>query len=242
MRKVAVIVLILVLTDLACRDGSEGYDHYRAGRFTEAHAEFVARCEAEGEDASAELMFNRALAAIGAGDLSDAESSAEQAAAAGGEKLSARAEFLRGNAAFARCELAERQAASVEAEPFAFEIAIRFGEKARDLWMSAAMSRPDWPEARRNVERAEAMLESLRGRKREAESKKDPRPKPQPKPLPDPGQTRPEVKPNPEAKITELSPSEILALYERLAKKEREKRTVREAYRKERMTTVERDW
>jgi len=242
LRKAVAIVLILSLTVLACNEGGEGLALYEAGRFAEAHAEFVAECETEGDDASARLLYNRALAALQAGNLSDAEASAGRAEAKGGEEISARTEFLRGNAAFARCEMAERQAGTIEAEPFAFEIAIRFGEKARDLWMSAAMSRLNWPEARRNVERALVLLESLRGRKREAEQRKTPRPEPQPKPLPDPGKTRPDQEPAPKAEITELSPEQILALFERLAKKEREKLAVRQAHRRERMTTVERDW
>ncbi len=242
MRKAAVVVLILGLAVLTLNEGSEGVALYESGRFAEAYGEFVAECEAEGKDASAELLHNRALAALRVGNLSDAEASSERAASAGDEQMRVWADFLRGNAAFARCEMAERQAGTVEAEPFAFEIAIRFGEKARDLWMSAAMSRPDWPEARRNVERVLVKLESLRGRKREAEQKKTPRPEPQPKPLPDPGETRLDEEPVPEAEITELSPEQILALFERLAKKEREKLAVRRAYRRERMATVERDW
>lgn len=241
MRKAILIVYLLVLAVLAFREGSEGVAQYRAGRFEEAHAAFVAECEAEGEDAGAELLYNRALAALRIGNLTDAEAAAEQCAAADPD-FRIRADFLLGNAAYARCVMAEQQAATVEAEPFAFEIAIRFGEKARDLWIRAALSRDDWPAARRNLERVQLLLDSLRGRKNDAERKKAPRPEPNPKPLPTPGNPRPDSEPPPDGKIKELSPGEVRALFERLAKKEREKRQVREAHRAERMAGVERDW
>lgn len=242
MRKALLIVIVLALAVLAYGSGSEGVGLYRVGRFEEAHAALVAECEAAGEDGEANLYFNRALAALRIGNLSDAEVAAGELVAADDDEWRARSDFLLGNAAFARCVLAEKQAATVEAEPFAFQIAIRYGEKARDLWISAAMSRPDWPAARRNVERAQLMLESLRGRKRDAERKQNPRPEPTPKPLPDPGKTAPDPEPVPEAAITELSPEQVRALFERLARKEREKRAVREKRRTERMAGVERDW
>jgi hypothetical protein len=241
-RKTPVVVLLLGLAVLACGGGGEGFDLYRQGKFEEAHASFRAECEAAGDDAGPALFFNRALAALQCGMLSDAEAALEQAADTADDELRPRLEFLRGNTAFARCELAERQAATVEAEPFAFEIAIRLGEKARDHFIRAAMSRADWPEARRNVERTQLALERLRGQKREAERKRDPRSRPEPKPLPSPGRNGPEPEPPPEGRITELSPGEVRALFERLAKKEREKRKVREAHREERMASVERDW
>ena len=241
MRKAILILWFLVLAVLAYREGSQGVAYYRDGRFREAHEAFVSECEEAGEDAKPESFYNRALAALRIENLSDAEVSAEKAAA-GESALRPRTDFLLGNAAFARCVMAERQAATAAAEPFAFEIAIRYGEKARDLWMQAAMSRPDWPEARRNVERAQTLLESLRGKKNDAERKKAPRPEPTPRPLPDPGNVGPEPEPPPDGKISELSPGEVRALFERLATKEREKRTVREAHRRERMTGVERDW
>ncbi len=241
MRKAILILGFLVLAVLALREGSEGVAYYQGGQFKAAHAAFVSECEAAGEDAGAELKFNRALAAMRIEDLSDAEGSARQAAAADPE-FRERADFLLGNVAFARCVMATRQAATVEAEPFAFEIAIRYGEKARDLWTRAAMSRSDWPGARRNVERVRLLLDSLRGRKADAERRKAPRSEPTPKPLPNPGSAGPEPEPPPDGRIDELSPGEVRALFERLAKKEREKRTVREAHRRQRMAGVERDW
>ena len=191
--------------------------------------------------------YERALAALRNGELSNAEAFAEEAAALGDEEVVARAEFLRGNAAFARCWIAEVQATQPGAEPFAFDVAIAFADKARRLWQLAAMSRPDWPQARRNVERALLKLEELKNKKqaREDERKKtDPQPQPRKKPTPTP--TTPEDKRAEDAKddpqLKELSPEEVVRLIEKLAQKEREKLGLRRAERKTRMAGVERDW
>ena len=107
--------------------------------------------------------------------------------------------FLRGNVAFADCLVAEKQAATAAAEPFAFDVAIALADKAARLWADAAMSREDWPAARRNVERALLKAAELRRRKSQAEQQRRPDPKPQPKPNP---------KPQPEGKkkVTEEDP------------------------------------
>jgi len=199
---------------------------------------------APGEDASASLLYNRALAALRAGRYREAEAAAERAAARGGREVAALASFLRGNIAFAAAERAERQAGTAGAEPFALQIAIAYAKSARDHWIAAATSRADWPEARRNVARALQTIEDLVDRKREAEKKKVPEPEPKPAPLPEPGAEREEVEPEPgkEPQIRELSPEQVLRLFERLEEKEREKVEVRRGHREERMAGVERDW
>jgi hypothetical protein len=187
---------------------------------------------------SAEAHYNRALAALAEGKLSDAEAEAGQTAELGG--LS---DFLRGNVAFARCGIAAAQAETPEAEPFAFDVAIRYAESARDLWQEAAMSREDWPAARRNVERALLKLVELRilreEKKRDPRSERTPRPKPLPSPEPAPPETTPGEAPEPGGEVTELSPEEVL---DRLAEKEKEKAELRRSERKKRMAGVERDW
>ncbi len=189
--------------------------------------------------------YNEALAALSSGDLSEAEAGIGQAIQTGDEEIVARAEFLRGNVQFTRCLTAEQQATAPGAEPFAFDIAIAFGETALRSWRFAAMSRDDWPEARRNVERALLKLEELVRKKRakKDETKQtDPQPRPRPKPKP----TKPEDKRAEDSaedpQLKELSPEEVLRLIEKLAQKEREKLSVRRSHRKTRMAGVERDW
>ncbi|MHC4973714.1 MAG: hypothetical protein ACYTG3_15420 [Planctomycetota bacterium] len=198
-----------------------------------------------GDESSAERLFNRALAALRAGDLSDAEAAAESAATRGTPEIEALCDFVRGNAAFARCRMAERQASTAAAEPFAFDVAITYARKARRLWQLAAMSRPDWPAARRNVERALLKEDELKRKKADREEqqrrrKTDPKPKPRPKPPPE----SPDAEPDPavDPQLRELAPEEVLRLLDKLAQKEKEKRALRRSRRKARMADVERDW
>ena len=168
----------------------------------------------------------------------------EKASEAEDTDLAGYTEFLRGNVAYARCEIAEAQARTPEAEPFAFDIAIGIGTTARDAWQRAAMSRPDWPEARRNVERALLKLEDLKAQKaaKKNDPRKDstPRPKILPRP-PDESASNPEdIDADPLKK--ELSPEKVMALLEKLGEKEREKKDLRRTSRGERMTDVEKDW
>jgi len=239
-RKAALILLFLALVALGCGDGGGGREAYEAGRFEDAHAAFVAA----GEDASAPALYNRALAGLRAGRLRDAATMASRAAAGGEEEVAAMAAFLRGNTAFAQCERAEQQANTLEAEPFAFDIAIRYGEAARDHWQAAAMIRDDWPAARRNVERALLKLATLRNKKREAEKRREKKSeaRPEPKPVPDPGKEEVEEKPEDEPALSELSAAEVLRLFDRLATKEREKVDLRRSHRKKTMAGVEKDW
>jgi hypothetical protein len=104
-----------------------------------------------------DAAFDRAVAALQEGELRQAEAAAQQLAEPHGL-------FLRGNVAFADCLVAEKQAATAAAEPFAFDVAIALAEKAARLWADATMIREDWPEARRNVERALLTAADLRRR------------------------------------------------------------------------------
>lgn len=239
MRTTTLSLLFLAVLGLGCGDGSRGREAYEAGRYEDAHAAF----RDAGDDAPAPTLANRALAGLRAGQLRDAADAAERAVAEGAGEVASRAQFLRGSVAFAQCELAEQQANTLEAEPFAFDIAIRYGEVARQHWREAAMTREDWPEARRNVERALLKLMTLRNKKREAERRREKKsaPKPEPKPLPNPEKEEVEEKPGDPA-IAALSAEEVLRLFERLAMKEREKVELRREQRRERMAEVEKDW
>jgi hypothetical protein len=228
---------LLALLVVGC--GDPGARAYREGRFRDAQEAFAAA----GDDAPAAWLFNRALAALRAGDLTDAEAAAEEAAARGTPEIAALGDFARGNAAYERCRMAERQASTAAAEPFALDVAITYAKKARGLWQRAAMSRSDWPEARRNVERALLKAEELQRKKADQEEpprkKTDPRPKPRPPPAPRPDA---EQAPTVEPQLKELDPDEVLRLLDKLAEKEREKRALRRSHRRMRMAEVERDW
>jgi len=217
-----------------------------------------------GGDAPPREAYNRALIALEAGDLDAAQAAAAEASETGYGEVTARSGFLLGNVAFAKCEIYEQQAAAAEAEPCAIQIAIQAGEKARDRWQAAAMSR-DWPAARRNVERAVLKLAVLAEKKAAAEGlNRRTRPETDINLLPggpgsdtaggDPTDERDESAPpggdgedtgeTPEtaAATAQLAPDAVLALLETLAAKEQEKRTIRESRQRSRKDGVEKDW
>ena len=183
-----------------------------------------------------DAAFDRTLAELRKGEVRRAE----QASADVTEPHRA---FLRGNIAFAECLLAEKQAMTAAAEPFAFDIAIALADKAERFWSDAAMAR-DWPEARRNVERALLKAAELRRRKSDAERQRRPDPKPQPKPKPKPqpdGKKKvTEEDPDQNPMLRELPPDEVLRIFETLSEKEQEKRSMRRKERAKR--SGERDW
>lgn len=205
-----------------------------------AVALLVAGCAGPGADA-----YDRALAALAAGDAREAARAAAETAASADPEVAALGEFLRGNAAFALCEGTARQAETPGSEPFAFDVAIGYGRQAARFWQSAAMSRDDWPAARRNVERALLKLEELKRKKAAADRERAKQAKPQPRPRPLPRVKPPEEKEAANADdgaIRALSPDEVRRLIARLAEKEKEKRELRAAARKARSAGVERDW
>lgn len=187
-----------------------------------------------GDDA-AERAFRETVAALQKGELRKAESAAAKAAAG---------DFLMGNVKFAKCELAERQAEQPGAEPFAFDIAINYAQSAHEAWQRAALSRDDWPAARRNVERALLKIEELKKKRDEKQQDRKKKPTPQPKPQPQKNPVKqPQPKPAPDKpQRKELSPEEVLRLLDRLAQKEKDKLALRRTEKKKRSAGVERDW
>lgn len=242
-RTATLIGLLLLLLLFGC-GGDGGAEAYREGRFEEAYALLSEEVETEGESASPELLYNHALAALRVGEPRLAQFSADKALGRGGEAFGPRCRFVLGNAAFAQALNAERQADTPEAEPFAFDVAIRYAGIARDSWALAAAIRVGWPEAERNVERALTKLQELGEKRAAAEERNKPRTAPKPDPLPLPGGGDQKVTEDgvPEALLTRLTEEQVLALIERLGEKEREKLTVRRAHRRERMRDVEKDW
>jgi len=241
---------------------------YEARDYRRARDAFTLATERDGEAASSELLHWAALASLRAGDLDAAEELSSRAVLAGAPFVAQR-DFLRGNVAFARSEIAAEQARAVEAEPFAFDVAIGHAETARDAWAQAAAARDDWPEARRNAERAWHRAEALRREKSEVERSRDTkkagggpprinavRLDPQQKPPDDVGDQRKQ----PQSSATdgtsddqgqdpalalaegELAADQVLRVLDTLRAKEDEKLAARRASRRARSANVERDW
>jgi hypothetical protein len=138
------------------------------------------------------------------------------------------------------------------AEPTGFARAIVEVERAAAAWQSAAVSRDDWPEARRNVERALRKLDELRAQKRDAEGKRAER-GPPPIELPPPVVDAPREPPPPppdappeeallEPALAPLAPDAVRALLDVLQRKEREKQAIRRAEQDAVGARGERDW
>jgi hypothetical protein len=233
---------------IACSDRfAEGMRAYDEGRHRDALAALTGAEQAAGNDAPAELLFDRALAALRVRDLRTAELCADKAAARGGAPFSAPCDFVLGNAAFARAELAAAEAGLSDPDPTAFARAIAQVEAAREHWIRAAAARDDWPAARRNVERAQRALEDLRRKQDEAEANRRARraPPPEPQPAPPPPdvgsgeQVEQAAAPQTAGALTLGEVERLLALLER---KEREKQALRTARQKMRRPVTEQDW
>ena len=244
-----VLTLMLPLFLLGGDEFAAGVRAYREDRFEDAFAAF-ARAEASaGHGASAELLSNLALAALRVRKLRVAEFSAEKAAVRGGPEFEPFREFVFGSAAFARCELAKAETELTDPDPTAFGRAIAHAEQARDAWQRAATSRADWPEARRNVERALLALDDLLARKREADRNRRSKREQTARTPDDPEQRDPdalveevEQDPVPQQGATDLPPGHLERLLAMLAEKEKEKRALRRARQQVRSVRVEKDW
>ncbi|MAB80946.1 MAG: hypothetical protein CMJ89_16490 [Planctomycetes bacterium] len=230
---------------------ADGVTAYNGGRYAEASETFARAEERAGHGAGPELLFDRALAALRAGDLRVAEYSAEKAVVRGGAEFESLRIFLFANAAFGRSLRAEAEAGLRDADPTAFGRAIDHLGRAIELWRVAAMRNDfhgDWPAARRNLERALRKLEELEKKKEEAEQnqnkkkEKEPEQK-QEEPTEDPDAQSEEQErqatPQPEV---DLSSAELAQLFERLRAMEREKRELRQERRRVRSADVEKDW
>jgi len=241
-RRLFLVLLLLVVS--GCDDTSAGRDLYEAGRFAEAAAAFDEAAARAGDQASARLLYDQALAAVRVGHFREAEAAARRALdAPGGAEIAPLCDFLLGNTAFLRSQAAEVEASRPGGEPTAHEWAVASAVDALAAWRRAAATRRDWPEARRNVERALLRLGRLReeragGRRRiDIPSGQPPqqppvRPEPQPE---EPGD-------RPEMETGELSTAEVAGLLDLLQQKEREKLEGRRADRRARGGDVEQDW
>jgi hypothetical protein len=142
------------------------------------------------------------------------------------------ATFRKASAAYARSEAFEAQARKGDAE--AGKLAMKCAEDALAWWQWAAATRPDWPQARRNVERALLRLSALR------DHAKAPQPKQKAKGDEKEQDKPPEPPPTPET--ADLPAAQVLGLLDVLRAREREKLRLRRAQRRARGGDVERDW
>ncbi|MCB9898349.1 MAG: VWA domain-containing protein [Planctomycetes bacterium] len=246
----ALVALLCALATTSCgRVTDDGRAAFDDGRFEDARDAFVAAAQGDGADAPAVLHYDAALAALRAGDPRSAGEALERASAASDAgALFASLEFLRGNVAMARAEQAAAQASGPEAEPFAWDVAVRRAEAARDAWMSAAVTRDDWPEARRNVERAARRLLEFRRAREQAAGNRTLDETKQTRILAVPPEARPtatetrEEEGDVQAQTDELSAQDVAGLMQTLAEKERQKRALRSERREALSSGVERDW
>ncbi len=176
---------LLVPAPARADDFADGVKALRERRYADALAALTRAEEEAAGEAPPELLFDRALAALGTGDPHGAEAAAERAAARGGAVFERARDFLRGNTQFLLAEAAEQRVEAAQAppaapdapppaiDPSAWDEPIRFAEGARDAWIAAAAAgAEDIPAARRNVERALRKIEELKRKKSDAEQQK----------------------------------------------------------------------
>jgi hypothetical protein len=224
---------------------------YRAGRYDAAFHGFQAELAAQGENATDELRWNTALAALRAQRSGDAEaalapwldaSAGERVAGAGptGERR-ADAEFV---TAMACCQRAERAAAAAQlpdAEPTAWTMAVQAMTRAIAAFERAVQQRGTWPEASRNRDRAKARLDELREmQKRAAPTAKQEQP-PEPQPPPQQPEPTPEETPA-DLAVEPLAQQELAELVRRIAKKDQTKRALRQERQRAAVTAGDRGW
>ena len=240
------LLLMLPLMVLAQGDEfADGVRAYREGHYQVALDAFAAAEAAVGDEASPALLYNLALAALKTGQFRLLEYTVEKAAARGGTEFTELRDFLLGSSAFARCETATAEASLTDPDPTALSRAITDCEIALGFWRTAAARRDDWPEARRNVERALRQLQKLQQMLAEAEeqARKEQVPT-NPEEEADPQDEDPsseEEVPDAQKEPGQLSRDDLLQVLDRLAQTEIEKRNLRRARQRVR-TDVERDW
>ncbi len=180
-----------------------GVRAWQAGRFADAHSAFAGAEESAGAAAPAALIYDRGLAALHAGDARDAESAARRAAGRGGAAFAAPCAFLAGCAALERCAVAEARAREPEADPAAWDEALSLAHSARrDFAAALFAAEEDWPQARRNLERA-LLAEARIARARVATTRAEP-------------SKKDEVRSEVSQSLPELTPEQIAQMLERM--------------------------
>lgn len=214
-------------------EAARGVDALRAGDAVNAVGHLERAVFALGDDAPGALHANLALAAVTLGADERAARAAEAALAAGVDDRGL-LDFVRGVVAYRRAVDVEQRDASAEGP--AFDPAVLHARAALDAFTSALAARDaDWPEARRNAERARALLE--RATKRAGDPPPD-----QPEDEEADGDDEDEVQEiELPAHLAELPAARVDALLDVLSRKERDKRRQRELDQRRR-TIGGRDW
>ena len=258
MRACAPIYTLALLVLAGCGGPGEGHAHHQAGRHEQAQRAWEADLADAEPKEQGRLQHNITLAALARGELDEAETAAESAVELGGESYESLLAFVRGNVAFERSKLMEHEATRPGGNPKAMEMALMLAEDAQARWQHAATLRAsDWPEARRNVERALIRLQALRDSKRGGRADRPSRPEPggdpdggeekpddgpePPKPPAKDG-TDPSLPPDDALNRRDLPASKVLGLLDLLAEKDKERLNIRRRARRERSSQVERDW
>lgn len=244
----------------ACGEAPGARRAFEEGRYDDAQRGFEKALADAGASTAPALSAHLALAALHRGALEEAERAARQALEQGAAgEVRGLAAFVRGNVAFARSEALEPDAFAPGGDPTLAERVRAFAEDALASWRVAATSRPDWPQARRNVERALLRLDRLRERRADGPG----RPKP-PAPLPVPGVKPPDTPPGggqaplppppggesrpggdgppPGVEAGVLDAAAVERLLEVLREQERQKQALRRARREATGGGAERDW
>jgi hypothetical protein len=169
-------------------------------------------------------------------------------------------DFVRGNVAFARSEALEAATTAPDADPAILERSMTLAEDALALWRRAAISRDDWPAARRNVERALLRLARLRDRRSIADRERrraalvtpaaggdaSPKPRPDdgtpPPPPPPPARADDPSPASAEPTVADIDATRVPGLLDVLAQKEKEKVAGRASRRAARDAGGEKDW
>ena len=201
-----------------------GLAAYRAGRFEEAFQALREAEEEAGDEASAELLLDQALAALEAGHPIAAAVAAEKAAARGGARFFPLRDFVLGHVEYQQCLAARKRARGPEAGLPMFDEALMRARAALRFWRSALLAAgEDWPAARRNAERAWlAAREIEKEREKALERRKRRERKGRRKPS-SAGVRRRTEKAADKRPAGELSPAQVRRLLERMRAKEREK-------------------
>ena len=219
-----------------------GVAAWRAGRYEEARVAFAEELAARGAGAPAELRANLAMAALRVQRTQDAEAAARPLLESALSDDRALGEFLCALAAFQRGERAAAAARLPDAEPMAWESAVRSVAAAISGWCRAAELRPGWPEALRNAERAVRALAQLERERAAAAPREPKRTEPVP-PEPPPGPATPSTEEvRPDLVQATLSAAELERLRQRLQQKQREKRSARFVEPRNAQVAGERDW
>jgi hypothetical protein len=239
---------LLCLCVLQAPDGAgperfvAGVAAFRAGRYEEARVAFAAELAERGPGAPAELRANLAMAALRVQRTQDAEAAARPMLESPVIDDRAWGEFLLASASFQRGERAAAAARLPDAEPMAWETAVRSVAGAVQGWCRAAELRAGWPEALRNAERAVRALAELERERAEAAPQKPKRTEPVP-PEPPPGPAQPSTEEvQPDLVHATLSAAEVERLRQRLQQKQREKRSARWLQPRSADVAGERDW